>query len=130
MALCEEGCKGNSRTLGEASPSQRHWGSAGLDSNLASGLCLVSELEPSWDHLSPHFRMGTIQFLSAQVVRMGGGNVFNTIQAGHGASLVVLRVKNLPAVPETQARSLDGKDPPRASQAALVVKNVPETQEV
>ena len=130
MAVCEEGCEGNSRTLGEASPSQRDRGSAGLGSNLASRLCLVSELEPSWDHLSPHFRMGTIQFLSAQVVRMEGGNVFNTIQAGHGAALVVQRVNNLPAVPETQVRSLGGKDPPRASQAALVVKNEPEMQEV
>ena len=45
-------------------------------------------------------------------------------------SLVVQRVKNLPAVPETQVRSLGGKDPPRASQAALVVKNEPEMQEV
>ena len=111
MAVCEEGCEGNSRTLGEASPSQRDRGSAGLGSNLASGLCLVSELEPLWDHLSPHFRMGMIQFLSAQVVRMEGGNVFNTIQAGHGAALVVQRVKNLPAVRRLRLDPWMGKIP-------------------
>ena len=73
--------------------------------------------------------MGTIQFLSAQVVRMGGGNVFNTIQAGYGASLVVQRVKNLPAMPEIQVRPLEGEDPPRTSQAMLVVKNLPDNTE-
>ena len=42
MAVCEEGCEGNSRTLGEASPSQRDRGSAGLGSPFSMGPGILS----------------------------------------------------------------------------------------
>lgn len=40
MAACEQGCEGNSQTLGEASPFPAAPGLGGWDSNLAPGSAL------------------------------------------------------------------------------------------